>query len=94
MKRIVIIYKDNYVGAIALYSKLRKEIAETTALVRHNISVNSYAYFEDGSKLYMFNFDDMMREGWKQSGDVVYVDKELAHFVYGGLELGDQIVWF
>lgn len=94
MRRIVIIYKDNFVGAIALYSKLKKEIAETAALVRHSLSVNSYAYFEDGSKLYMFNFDDMMNKGWKQSSDVAYVDKELAHFVYGGLELGDTIVWF
>ena len=94
MKRIVIIYKDNYVGAIALFTRLRREMAETADIVRNSISVNSYAYFNDNSKLYMFNFNDMVREGWKQSGDVVYVDKELAHFVYGGLELGDQIVWF
>ena len=94
MKRVVIIYKDNYVGAIALFTRLRREMAETADIVRSSISVNSYAYFNDNSKLYMFYFNDMMNKGWKQNSDITYVDKELAHFVYGGLELGDTIVWF
>ena len=94
MKRVVIIYKDNYVGALALFTRLRREMAETADIVRNSISVNSYAYFNDNSKLYMFYFNDMMNKGWKQNSDITYVDKELAHFVYGGLELGDTIVWF
>lgn len=94
MKRVVIIYKDNYVGALALFTRLRREMAETADIVRNSISVNSYAYFNDNSKLYMFYFNDMMNKGWKQNSDITYLDKELAHFVYGGLELGDTIVWF
>ena len=94
MKRVVIIYKDNYVGAIALFTRLRREMAETADILRHSISVNSYAYFNDNSKLYMLNFNEMMNKGWKQDGDIVYLDKEIPEEEREGLGLKGEIAWF
>lgn len=70
-KRIGIVYKDNYAGALALFMKLEKE--QKSKLNVHSISSNSYAKYEDGTVIETFKHTDENRRS--SDYDILYVDK-------------------
>ena len=56
-KRIGILYGDNYVGTITLFTNLEKELEKQSPLKKHKISELSAAYFEDKSCINMVPFE-------------------------------------
>ena len=70
MKRIGIIYKDNFPGALALFTRLERE--QEGKLLRHSISCNCDAKY-DNSKIEVREYGNFYH-----TYDELYLDKFLS----------------